>query len=285
MLKAARRFLSRMSVGKQQPGHRRQHLDIAGQDYVAIYAIGDVHGCHDKLVLACNAISADASAQKGRTLAIFLGDYVDRGMQSKSVLNYITNSGSFDFGCLFLCGNHDEAFLNFCRDPGRSLSWLDLGGRETLMSYGIDADHMLNSAGGIASLSEAVAQVVPARHLEFIENLPVLAKIGQNVFVHAGIRPGVPLAQQSDRDLMWIREPFLSRGPELDLTVVHGHTVSEEPAFGRNRIGIDTGAYESGRLTVMRMTGSEISFLAPTSARDPSPPIFQSVASLRLNGQ
>jgi serine/threonine protein phosphatase 1 len=273
-----------MSGNKQQPSRRRQHIEVASREYAAIYAVGDIHGCHDKLVVACRAISADTGVPQGKKLAVFLGDYVDRGMQSKAVLNYISNSANFDFDCLFLCGNHDEAFLAFCRNPERQLSWLDLGGRETLMSYGIDADHMLNSSGGIASLSEAVAQVIPTRHLEFIDGLPVLAKIGKYVFVHAGIRPGVSISQQNDRDLMWIREPFLTRGPELDVTVIHGHTVTEEPVFGRDRIGIDTGAYESGRLTVMRMVATEISFLALASPRDALPPTFQSVASARLNG-
>lgn len=278
-----RRIRSLVGAKKSAALRGRTRVVLDPDKYRAIYAIGDVHGCFDKLVAACKAIAQDADQFDGRVLAVFLGDYVDRGLHSRSVLRYLTKISNFPFDCQFLSGNHDEAFVEFCRDPGRSIGWLDLGGRETLMSYGIDADHILRSAGGVKALSDVVDQVVPNGDLDFLNTLPVMVEVGKTIFVHAGIRPGVPLTEQSDYDLMWIREPFLSRGPEFELTVIHGHTITDEPDFGPNRIGIDTGAYETGRLTAVRIVGDEISFVT-VGGHEGASLDFQSVAG-RDNGR
>lgn len=261
MLRAARRLLSKVQTGKQRRGFTRSHLSFDSKDYAAVYAVGDIHGCYEQLRAAYAAIEKDAAVIGGRSLVIFLGDYVDRGLHSKSVMNFLCSRSSSSFESVFLCGNHDEEFLQFCLNPSRKLAWLDFGGRETLMSYGIDADHILKSAGGAQGLAQAVRQVIPDQHIEFLKGLPILARVDDVVFVHAGIRPSVPLNEQSDYDLTWIREPFLSKGPGFEFTVVHGHTVTMEPSFGRQRIGIDTGVYETGRLTVLKLSNGEASFV------------------------
>jgi serine/threonine protein phosphatase 1 len=102
-----------------------------------------------------------------------------------------------------------------------------------------------------------VKQAVPASHIDFLASLPTMLEIGPLVFVHAGIRPGIPLAEQTDQDLLWIREPFLSAGPKLPVLIVHGHTVQPEPDFGNRRVGIDTGAFATGRLTVLRIANGK----------------------------
>jgi len=260
MLRAARRLLSKVQTGKQRRGSRRSHLSFDSKDYAAVYAVGDIHGCYEQLRAAYAAIEKDAAVIGGRSLVIFLGDYVDRGLHSKSVMNFLCRSG-LPLESVFLCGNHEEEFLQFCLNPSRKLAWLDFGGRETLMSYGIDADHILKSAGGTQGLAQAVRQVIPDQHIEFLKGLPILARVDDVVFVHAGIRPSVPLNEQNDYDLTWIREPFLSKGPGFEFTVVHGHTVTIEPSFGRQRIGIDTGVYETGRLTVLKLSNGEVSFV------------------------
>lgn len=141
------------------------------------------------------------------------------------------------------------------------MGWLDFGGAETLRSYGIDAEHTLKDGGGQAALFRMVEEAVPEQHIQFLETLPTMLTVGKLVFVHAGVRPGVPLENQTDEDLMWIREPFLSDGPQLSSLVIHGHTVTPEPSFASGRVGIDTGAYATGRLTVLRISQGKASIL------------------------
>ncbi len=158
--------------------------------------------------------------------------------------------------------NHEELFRRFLDDPLEHRQWLDMGGHETLHSYGLDGTALLeryreDSAGFRRVLREAI----PDEHRTLLETLPIALRIGGYIFVHAGIRPGVPLEEQTDEDLLWIREPFLTEGSGLPATVVHGHTPSPEPTAGPGRIGIDTRAYDTGRLTVLKVTARSAAVL------------------------
>ncbi|KQR70813.1 hypothetical protein ASG03_04310 [Rhizobium sp. Leaf341] len=144
-------------------------------------------------------------------------------------------------------------FLRFLRNPQRHLDWLEMGGEATLKSYSIDVDRFRGRRGDMSGLRAAMDERIPAQHRIFLENLYIALKIGDFLFVHAGIRPGLPIEQQTDEDLMWIREPFLTEGSKSPLTVVHGHTMTVEPQFADTRVGIDTGAYMTGRLTAVRI--------------------------------
>lgn len=227
-----------------------------------IYAIGDVHGCIDELKAAERQIAADIRATGRAGLVILLGDYVDRGPSSRHVLEHLIKPSEFDLKRIPLCGNHDDIFCKFLGKPDLYSEWLGLGGEQTLISYGIDL-HRLNSRrkGRTTKLSTLLEEVVPASHRQFLADLPVYLKIGELVFVHAGLKPGVPLDEQNDEDMLWIREPFLSEGPRLPLLVIHGHTPRSDPDFGPGRIGIDTGAYYSGRLTVLKIDQGRASVL------------------------
>jgi serine/threonine protein phosphatase 1 len=139
-------------------------------------------------------------------------------------------------------------------DPRRHQGWIGVGGRETLQSYAIDSERYLKS-GDFSGLRNAMLKNIPPHHVAFLERLAICAQTPTHLFVHAGLRPGRALENQTDSDLMWIREPFLSKGPQLPITVVHGHTMTAQPVFEKQRIGIDTGAFMTGNLTVVRIFG------------------------------
>ncbi|WP_240539053.1 metallophosphoesterase [Rhizobium tumorigenes] len=210
---------------------------------------------------AYESILKDRPAVTGRKLVVFLGDYVDKGPDSKAVLEFLCQPAREGVHHVCLCGNHDAEFFRFLQDPKSNLGWLEFGGVNTLRSYGIDTKHILKNGGGLKVLQRTVSQAIPAQHIEFLSSLPTMLKVGDIVFVHAGVRPGISLTEQTDHDLLWIREPFLTEGPMLPLFVLHGHTVTARPAFGNRRVGIDTGAYATGRLTVIKLSQGTVSML------------------------
>jgi serine/threonine protein phosphatase 1 len=216
-----------------------------------IYAIGDIHGRFDLLQSLESRIVWHGASRRRPAIVVTLGDYVDRGPDSRAVLEHLTKPLPAPFYRICICGNHDDIFLSFIKDDGFDPSWLDFGGGKTLESYGIDSSYLLKMDPSGGDLKRAVRQSVPESHVEFLERLPVAVSIGRNLFVHAGIVPGKPLTEQSDSDLMWIREPFLTEGPLQDMLVVHGHTPGNDFTYGENRIGIDTGAFASGRLKAL----------------------------------
>lgn len=224
-----------------------------------LYAIGDVHGCFDALQALEARIVADAGGRRAeKPLIVYLGDYVDRGPQSRDVLSHLARNDHNDgIARIALCGNHDDAFLRFIRDPVENTAWLDYGGDATLRSYGLGNMAHQRRPEALLDVGRALAEAVPQAHIDLLENLPVYAQSGDRLFVHAGIRPGIPLDDQADEDLLWIREPFLNEGPRLPITVVHGHTAGVEPVFGDGRICIDTGCYATGRLTALRVTATQ----------------------------
>ncbi|MBP2547969.1 serine/threonine protein phosphatase 1 [Neorhizobium galegae] len=239
----------RIDLGQKSPGY-------------AIYAIGDVHGCLKELLEAEARIAADMAASNLPGLVVLLGDYVDRGPDSSAVLSHLAKPSAAGLRRLALCGNHDDMFLKFIEDPRSVLTWLDFGGRETLMSYGIDIENLQKrDKVDVVALKRLLDETVPAAHIDFLRNMPSALRLGEHLFVHAGVRPGLPLEEQSEEDLLWIREPFISRGPQLPMIVVHGHTPVQEPDIGPGRIGIDTCAYATGRLTVLKLFQGETSLI------------------------
>ncbi|WP_416068173.1 metallophosphoesterase family protein [Rhizobium sp. ZK1] len=260
MIRTIRRFvghLSKDSSAGLAPARPRLVMDQA--EWPLIYAIGDVHGCYEQLMDAERRISEDSGG--GRALMVLVGDYVDRGARSRDVLEHLCQPSPRNIHRIALCGNHDDWFSRFLNNELSTAAWLRFAGYQTLTSYGVDAAHILR-VGDTMGLRNAVDQAVPASHRILLGTLPSMLQIGNLIFVHAGIRNGLPLEHQSDEDLMWIREPFLTRGPELPIIVVHGHTPQIRPHLGNGRIGIDTGCYATGRLTVVKIANGAAKILS-----------------------
>lgn len=232
-----------------------------------VYAIGDVHGCYAQLVGLLEAIVSDIVQNAGAAppLLVFCGDYVDRGPASASVLSalvWLSRHAVLDV--VFLRGNHEVMLLDFLDQPDQNLPWLRRDGVGTLASYGVALkDGSIDTLeADCFALRDQLMDRIPASHLTFLRGLPVTATYGDYVFVHAGFRPGVPLARQDDEDCLWIGDEFLSADYRFDKVVVHGHSWrSDTPMLTRNRIGIDTGAYSTGVLTAVRLEGARIAFL------------------------
>jgi serine/threonine protein phosphatase 1 len=152
-----------------------------------------------------------------------------------------------------LAGNHEQLLLDFLRDPISNAHWLDFGGLETAQSYGMRNRPVSSGPRDARAIARDLASLIPASHLDFLSTLPVSLALPGQYFVHAGIRPGVPIDEQTEEDLLWIRAPFLEQGNDVRVVVVHGHTPTNEPEIRPWRIGIDTGAFASGRLTAVRL--------------------------------
>ena len=215
-----------------------------------VYAIGDVHGRLDLLHQVICAIEDDLVRYPCRThLRVFLGDYIDRGAESREVVDTLIELTRLR-PTVCLAGNHELMALKWLTAPQLQGDWLHLGGLETLHSYGVNP---VRKAGRPAAADEVAIAFASALgpHAEFLSALPTTFAIGDYFFVHAGVRPHVPLCWQAVEDLVQIREPFLSFDGEFGRMVVHGHTPVAEPDIRPNRINIDTGAYLSSRLTCM----------------------------------
>ena len=192
-------------------------------------------------------------------IEIFLGDYIDRGPKSAEVVRQLVRRGK-THRTVCLKGNHEIYILEFLRNPAILKPWAQFGGLTTLLSYGLKPS--LNpSDKEQAELAKELDQMLPQNHRQFLSALPLSFACGDFFFVHAGIRPGELLSRQSDDDLLWIRDEFLTHEDAFEKIVVHGHTPVMEPDVRRNRINIDTGAYATGRLTCLRLEGDDISFL------------------------
>lgn len=219
-----------------------------------IYAVGDIHGRRDLFDALIGAIEADDAARgPADTTIVLLGDLVDRGPDSAGVLAAARALGARR-KLRVLCGNHEEMFVRSFEDIEVLRGFLRFGGRETVLSYPVEA-----RAWNRATLEEAqelMRQAVPAEDIAFIRSFEDWIVCGDYLFVHAGIEPGLAPQQQKTESLRWIREPFLSHRGSHGHMVVHGHTIEDQPDFRRNRIGIDTGAYASGRLTALGLEGT-----------------------------
>jgi serine/threonine protein phosphatase 1 len=219
-------------------------------DRVRIYAVGDVHGRADLLDQVLSRIDADLAAYPDcRPRQVFLGDYIDRGPSSRAVIDrLIKRARTHEIVCLK--GNHETYVLEFLRNPAILADWRRLGGLETLMSYGLKPSMKADVTEQL-ELAKALAASLPKHHRQFLRNLSNSFACGDFFFVHAGVKPGIPLEQQREQDLLWIRDDFLLCEHGFGKIVVHGHTPVLEPDMRPNRINIDTGAYATGRLTCL----------------------------------
>ncbi|MBI2262493.1 MAG: serine/threonine protein phosphatase [Caulobacterales bacterium] len=241
---------------------------------VVVWAIGDIHGRLDLLeVLLESLAQADASDAQRRVL-VFLGDYVDRGANSQGVIDRLTalqDQGLFETH--FLKGNHEDKMMEFLRDPSVGAAWCEYGGAEALKSFGLKAPAMKHRTEGWATLSADLKHRLSPRQLRFLRELEASVSIGGYFFAHAGARPGIPLDEQSEYDLMWVRSSFLKDPDPFDRVVVHGHTPAAEPYADHRRIGVDTKAYESGVLTAVRLEGMSLQFIQAVADLDGAPGI------------
>jgi serine/threonine protein phosphatase 1 len=258
-----------------------------------VYAVGDIHGSVALLEELIAGVRDDARVRRARRrVLVFLGDYINRGEDSPGAIERALDPGLPGFDVVALKGNNEDAALRFLDgDLAVGAHWFDFGGTETLRQYGVAPDRLEPpdpalveelrwksdaladygmklavskrppAATLVEDLRRRFARALPARHLGFLRTLAVAHREGDYYFVHAGIRPGIPVAAQSDMDRMWIRQRFLESDAEHGAVVVHGHSIARAPVVRRNRIGIDTGAYLSGVLSCLVLDGAERSFL------------------------
>lgn len=219
-----------------------------------VYAVGDIHGRLDLLDELLTQIRRDAQGGPSRQVLIFVGDYVDRGPDSNGVITRLLSLQS-EFEALFLRGNHDQALLDFLADPEFYRVWKGYGAPETLVSYGVRPP-LFEQRKFLFDARNQLLTAMPPSHVEFLNSLKPFTDMGGYYFTHAGVRPGVSLSSQRNEDLMWIREDFLSSTADFGKVIVHGHSVSTLPVSRSNRIGIDTGAFATGRLTALVLEGT-----------------------------
>lgn len=242
-------------------------------DNQCLYAIGDIHGRFDLLQQLIGKIKSDAETLPADTnvTLIFLGDYIDRGLNSKQVIDLLIGEELAPFQTVFLMGNHEEALLQFMEDASFGQTWARYGGIETLYSYGFQAprEMPLGRQGNTQNLDAAwhalwrnFREAVPSKHLDFFRTLSPYHIVGDYVFVHAGLKPGIAIERQSSKDMYWIREEFLNDPRQFDKIVVHGHTPTDTIVHDHRRIGLDTGAYITGRLSAGRFFKDEVEFIA-----------------------
>lgn len=239
--------------------NRRQPTGKPGE---RAYAIGDIHGClfeAQKLlrrIVAFNDYHDDVP-----TYIVFLGDLVDRGPDSKGVIEHLMKFPYSFAKPLFIKGNHEEMMVRgLMGEPELLPDWLKYGGYACAESYGLPQSELMGHDADV--LEYKLRSVIPKKHVEFLDSFLDYVQFGDFLFTHAGIRPGVPLENQNSRELRWIRDPFLEHRGDLGVMVVHGHTISDNIDVRNNRIGIDTGAYETGVLSAICVEDSNISFLS-----------------------
>ena len=230
------------------------------------YAVGDIHGRLDLLDQLLAEIHAQLARRPAhKVLLVFVGDLIDRGPSSAEVIERLRTYRRDGVKTMFLLGNHEEVLLRILGgEPELITKWRWFGGAECLKSYGVDPSQLTGRSEQEAL--EIVRNAIPKEHKEFLESFVDTCRFGDYLFVHAGIRPGVEVDQQSQTDLRWIREPFLLDDTDHGFVVVHGHTISPEVELMPNRIGIDTGAYRTGVLTALAIEGSRTWFLQTHSA-------------------
>ena len=221
-----------------------------------VYSIGDIHGRLDLLEELHGMILEDAAGHDGSKAIVYLGDFIDRGAQSKQVVDLLIEQPLDGFEAIHLLGNHEQAMLDFMEYPEAAAAWLSFGGQVTLLSYGAGLGRV-QMGRQVQILRDELDARLPQSHREFLASCRLMHVEGSYCFAHAGIRPGVPLEEQKAEDLMWIRGEFCDSAEDHGCIVVHGHSITEEVEWRPNRIGIDTGAYYSGLLTALVLEGDQ----------------------------
>ncbi|MBF0187259.1 MAG: serine/threonine protein phosphatase [Magnetococcales bacterium] len=224
---------------------------------VRIYAIGDIHGRADLLHTLHQRIEEHRQHHPSvdRQILVYLGDYIDRGPASREVLDTLITPHLPGMEIITLIGNHEAMLADFLKDPIPNANWLGFGGDATLASYGIFPDTKRPTQEWIAEAAGTLMTKMPLAHLEFLAALTTRFDLDDYLFVHAGIDPERPLDDQDPRDLIWIRSRFFDHSGPFEKVIVHGHSILEQPELLPHRIGIDTGAYYSGRLTCLVLEG------------------------------
>lgn len=223
-----------------------------------VFAFGDVHGRADLLRRLIDTIERDlASDPVSGDIVIGLGDYIDRGPDSYSVLDTLLDLRQHH-ETAFLMGNHESLLLDFVAAPAQAgRGWLSNGGWETLVSYGVECSPNASSEEDLTAIRDDLLDQMPPEHVDLLNSLTLSAEVGDYHFVHAGARPGIPLSEQRERDALWIRDGFADRDARFERIVVHGHTPVERPFVGTYRINLDTGAYATGKLSCVVLEGSQ----------------------------
>jgi len=247
------RLLSLGRPAERPPATARAASLVSDTQPAAIYAIGDVHGCLDLLQALEREIVADARGIEGERWIVMIGDVVDRGASSAHTIDHLLAPPPEGFRRLCLMGNHEAMMLGFLARPRAKSPWLDYGGRETLLSYGIPHDRLMHGHLNDRLARQLVEAYVPSEHLDFLASLPLMIETPESILVHAGLRPGISVANQAEADLIGYRDDFSADFAEFGKTVVHGHMIRDTPLVTPGRIAIDTGAYASGRLTAVRL--------------------------------
>lgn len=223
---------------------------------VRIFAISDIHGCSHLLQPMLRVIDADVAHSRPRhAIEVFMGDYIDRGPDTRSTLDILVER-SRRGNAVFLKGNHEAFLVRVFEDPSLFEDWIHIGGAQTLMSYGLAPPDLKRDDP--ASILRDLIRAMPGEHLEFLDDLRLSYTCGDFFFVHAGVRPGIALAEQSESDLLWIREEFLRSQEQFSKYIVHGHTPVRTAEILANRVNIDTGAYAAGNLTLMSIQGGRM---------------------------
>jgi serine/threonine protein phosphatase 1 len=226
-----------------------------------VYAIGDIHGHAELLDRMIAEIARDLARHPAvEALTVTLGDYVDRGPDSRGVIERLARN-PFATPFVALRGNHESVFEEFLRDPSIADYWRQLGGLETLHSYGVDVAPLMRGKGHEAA-AEGLRAALPQTHVAFLASLRLSLSVGRYFLCHAGVRPGVKLARQREEDLLWIRDEFLDSKVDFGKIVVHGHTPTAAPELKANLVNVDTGAFISGQLTCAVLEEDSVRFLA-----------------------
>jgi len=240
-----------------------QEWRAAVPEGVRIYAIGDVHGRDDLLSELQTMIYHDASVVPyDRNVIIYLGDYIDRGLGVVKVIQNLMTPPPVSFESHFLIGNHEAVLLQFLQDSRIGRDWMKFGGEATLHAYGVPAPESSAPVEAFSAAQHELRARLPADHLQFFRELRLTVAFGDYVFVHAGLRPGVPFPDQNPDDMIWIRDDFLDSDEDFGFVVVHGHTPRSAVIRRHNRIGVDTGAYYSDCLSALVLEGNNVRVLA-----------------------
>jgi serine/threonine protein phosphatase 1 len=244
--------------GRSVKSEPRRFAVPAGQ---RVYAVGDIHGRRDLLDLLLARIDADDEARgPADTRLIFLGDLVDRGNDSRGVVERLMALGRSSDNVTFLKGNHEELFVKVCAGDARATGLFHrVGGRATMLSYGMSEDDY--DGADFGELTAMITDHVPPSHIAFLDGFDDWMIVGDYLFVHAGIRPGLTIDEQEPSDLRWIRTEFTEDDSDHGLMVVHGHSITQTVDERANRIGVDTGAFASDVLTAIGIEGEERWFI------------------------